>query len=161
MTMEPIGTSAAVIYITLAELRAQGLTPETMTAQAAAELARTALIETDMQAEGKLEIEAYHAPLGVLLFVHIRKKERWFSFDGLEELLQGVQALPHPRPDGMLALWEGRYWLGVWEQQGIDSLTEFGESETPMPYFQARLEEQGAMLLSAQAPEKLGQYFKV
>jgi len=161
MTMEPIGTSAAVIYITLAELRAQGLTPETMIAHDAAELARSALAEAGMQPEGKLEIEAYHAPLGVLLFVHIRAEERWFSFDGLEELLQGVRVLPRPRPDGVLALWEGRYWLSVREQRGIDSLSEFGRSEAPHPCFKAHLEEQEAVLLSGRAPELLGQYFRV
>ena len=107
MTVEPIGTTAAAVYITPAELREWGLTPETITAEAAAELARKALARAGMQAEGDIEIEAYHDPLGVLLFARIRAgEEHWFSFSGWEELLQGVQSLPRPRPDGLLGEWE-------------------------------------------------------
>ena len=105
MTIEPIGGKTAAVYITPAELKQWGLTPETVTAETAAQLAREALSQAGMQADGTIEIEAYHDPLGVLLFARIRTEgERWFSFDGLEELLQGVKCLPNPRHEGALAL---------------------------------------------------------
>ena len=162
MTIEPIGGKTAAVYITPAELKQWGLTPETVTAEAAAQLAREALSQAGMHADGTIEIEAYHDPLGVLLFARIRTEgERWFSFDGLEELLQGVKCLPHPRPEGALARWEGRYWLRTREKQGVCSLSEFGRRETPPPFFGARLEEQECFLIPAGAFEVLERHFGV
>ena len=162
MTIEPIGGEAAAVYITPAELKQWGLTPESVTAEAAARLAREALAQAGMETEGTIEIEAYHDPLGVLLFARVRTEgERWFSFDGLEELLQGIQSLPHPRPEGALALWEGRYWLRTEEQQGVCRLSEFGQRETPPPFFGIRLEEQACFLIPAGAFEVLERHFGV
>ena len=70
MTIEPIGGETAAVYITPAELKQWGLTPETVTAESAAQLAREALSQAGMQADGTIEIEAYHDPLGLLLFAN-------------------------------------------------------------------------------------------
>lgn len=163
MTIEPISGKTAAVYITPAELKAWGLTPETITAEAAAELARKAFASVGMRAEGTIEIEAYPDALGVLLFARIRTgAEKWFSFDGLEELLRGVETLPHPRPEAALALWEGRYWLCTREEAiGLSRLTEFGREETPLPYFEARLSEQGGFVAPHGAFGVLERHFGV
>ena len=163
MTIEPISAAAAAVYITPAELKARGLTPESLTAEAAAELARQAFAQAGLQTEGTIEIEAYHDPLGVLLFARIRDGgEAWYSFDGAEELLEAVRALPRPRPEAALAFWEGRYWLRTRAgEPALCRLTEFGRSETPPPHFSARLAEGEGFLLPAGAFEALERYFGV
>lgn len=163
MTIEPISGESAAVYITPGELKAWGLTPETITAETAGELARKAFAAAGMKTEGTMEIEAYPDAMGVLLFARLRAEtEKWFSFDGLEELLQGAQSLPRPRPEAALAQWEGRYWLCVREEKnGLCRLTEFGREETPSPWFEARLREQEGFVAPAGAFEVLERHFGV
>jgi len=154
MTIEPIGSASVALYITCEDLKRKGITPEELSLETALELARRAFEQVGLDARGPMEIEAYPNACGVLVFARLRPTgERWFSFEGLEEVLSAAHALPGPRPEAALTLWNGRYWLRVegGSEHAVCCLSEFGREETPSPHFDARLAEHGSVLIPADA----------
>lgn len=154
MTIEPIGSASVALYITAADLKQRGMTPQSITLEEALRLARQAFEEAGITTDGAIEIEAYPNGCGVLVFARVQPGGgRWFSFDGLEEVLAAARAIGGPRPDAALTLWEGRYWLRLEgeDQRAACRLSEFGRPETPSPHFDARLAEHGSVLIPADA----------
>ncbi len=154
MTIEPIGSASVALYITPADLRQRGLTPESLTLEGALSLARQAFQEAGITTKGAIEIEAFPDVCGVLVFARVQPREGgWYSFDSLEEVLAATHATPGPWPDAALTLWEGRYWLSM--EGGEESihccLSEFGQPETPAPYFEARVQEHGSVIIPGDA----------
>lgn len=162
MTIEPIGSASVALYITPADLRQRGLTPESLTLEGALALARQAFEEAGITTKGAIEIEAYPDVCGVLVFARVQPEAgSWYSFDSLEEVLSAAHALPGPWPDAVLTLWEGRYWLCM---EGGDEaarccLCEFGRPETPAPHFDARVREHGSVIIPGDAFAVLLRHF--
>lgn len=162
MTIEPIGSASVALYITPADLHQRGMTPQSITLEEAAALARQAFQEAGIATDGAIEIEAYPDVCGVLVFARVQPGGgSWYSFDGLEEVLSAAHALPGPWPDAALTLWDGRYWLHL---NGGDErieccLSEFGRSEVPSPHFDARLAEHGSVLIPGDAFAVLLRHF--
>ena len=164
MTIQPIGSTSAALYITPADLRERGLTPEGLTLERALELTRDALAQEGLALEGAIEIEAYPGACGVLVFARVRPPERlWYSFGGLEPLLAAARSLPEPRPDAALFWWEGRWWLSLpaGAEQPANRLSEFGRLERTGPLQAARLAEHGRPVLDRDALGTLLEAFPV
>ena len=162
MTIQPIGAASVALYLTPADLKEHGLTPESLTRELALTLTRDAFLRAGLPAEGPLEIEAYPDACGVLVFARVQSgRESWFSFEGLEEVLAAAHALPGPWPDATLTLWDGRYWLRLegGDEKMVCCLSEFGRPETPSPHFDARLAEHGSVLIPGDAFGVLLQHF--
>ena len=150
MTIQPIGSTSVALYITPADLREHGLTPAGLTLERALELTQSAFQEAGITLDGSIEIEAYPDACGVLVFARVKPPARlWFSFGGLESLLEGVQALPSALEDTALLWWEGRWWLSLPAdaQQHANLLSEFGRCETDRPHLEARLAEHGTPVI--------------
>ncbi len=163
MTIEPIGSASVALYITPADLRQHGLTPESITLEEALSMARQAFQEAGIATDGAIEIEAFPDVCGVLVFARVQPTdESWYSFDGLEEVLSAARALAAPWPDATLTLWEGRYWLRLegGDQRAHCLLSEFGRPELPSPYFDARLREHGSVLIPGDAFAVLLRHFR-
>ncbi len=162
MTIQPIGTASVALYITPADLKEHGLTPAGLTLERALELTHSAFEEAGIALDGSIEIEAYPEACGVLVFARIKEPERlWFSFDGLEPLLDGSRTLAGPRPDAALLWWDGRYWLSLPgdAEQAANHFSEFGRSETRRPHLEASLAEHGAAILAGDALNVLLHHF--
>ena len=164
MTIQPIGSGSAALYITPADLKERGLTPAGLTLEQALELTRAAFRQAGLALEGAIEIEAYPGSCGVLVFARIRAMERvWLSFGCLEELTAGARTLPPPLPDGALLWWRGRWWLSLpaGADQAAARLSEFGRCESHRPHLEASLVEHGQMIFPADAVNGLLTYFPV
>ena len=129
MTIQPIGTASVALYLTPADLREYGLTPDDLTLERALELTREAFRQAGIPCSPTLEIEAYPDACGVLVFARVRSPELvWYSFPSLEEVLSAARRLS-PAPLGAaLYAWQGRYWLSLpgEETRSACLLSEFG-----------------------------------
>lgn len=154
MTIEPIGSTSVALYITPADLRQRGFTPQSITLEGALALARQAFEEAGIATDGAIEIEAFPDVCGVLVFARVQPGGgTWYSFQSLEEVLSAAHALPSPWPDAALTLWDNRYWLRLegGDERVICCLSEFGQPEQPAPHFDARLAEHGSVLIPGDA----------
>ena len=164
MTIQSIGTASVALYISQTDLKAHGLTPAGLTLERALEFTHAAFREAGITLDGSIEIEAYPEACGVLVFAHVKVPQRvWFSFSGLEPLLDAVQTLPAPRPDAALLWWDGRYWLSLPgdAQQAANHLSEFGRCEEDRPHLTACLTEHGTRVLEENALAGILTYFPV
>lgn len=164
MTIQPIGSTSMALYITPLDLKEHGLTPAGLTLERALELTQSAFDQAGIALDGSIEIEAYPDSCGVLVFAHVRAPEQaWFSFDALDDLIDGARDLPEPRPQASLLWWQDRYWLCLpaGETQAIARLSEFGREETALHHLEARLSEHGQPVLEGDALTALLSYFPV
>ena len=164
MTIQSIGTASVALYISQTDLNAHCLTPAGLTLERALEFTHAAFREAGITLDGSIEIEAYPEACGVLVFAHVKVPQRvWFSFSGLEPLLDAVQTLPAPRPDAALLWWDGRYWLSLPgdAQQAANHLSEFGRCEDAAPALEARLAEHGTPIAEGDALAVLARHFLV
>ena len=162
MTIQPIGSASVALYITPADLKAHGLTPAGLTLERALEITQSAFQEAGITLDGSIEIEAYPEACGVLVFARVKPPERlWYSFEGLEGLLAGVQTLPEPLEDSALLWWEGRWWLSLpaGAQRHANLLSEFGRSEAHRPHLEAQLAEHGTPVIPHAALATLLDHF--
>lgn len=162
MTIEPIGSTSVALYITPADLRQHGMTPESLTLEGALALAKQAFEEAGIATDGAIEIEAYPNVCGVLVFARVQPEEGgWYSFESLEDVLAAIGSLAGHWPDATLTLWEERYWLRL-EGGGTGvqcRLCEFGRPEAPGEYLQARMQEHGSVLIAGDAIAVLQKHF--
>ena len=138
MTIQPIGAASVALYLTPEDLEERGLDPAALTLEEALPLARSALRQAGLPLEGTVEIEAYPERSGVLVFAHVRPRDRaWFAFHRLETLAAAARALgPAPPADAALFWAEGRWWLSLdgAEEGAAARLAEFGRAEAlPAP----------------------------
>lgn len=164
MTVQPIGSTNIALYITSEDLKEWGLTPDGLTLERALVLARDAFVQTGLEMDGALEIEAYPDACGVLVFVRAQAPAQvWFSFPDLETLLTGARSLRGPCADSMLFWWEGRYWLSLPEREEARYilLSEFGRTEGVCPWQEARLTEYGRQIWGDHALDRLRALFPV
>lgn len=162
MTIQSIGTASVALYITPADLKEHGLTPAGLTLERALELTQDAFRQAGITLDGSIEIEAYPDACGVLVFARVKPPQSlWFSFEGLEPLLAGVQALDEAPEDTALLWWEERWWLSLpgEAQRQANQLCEFGRCETDRPHLDASLSEHGVLVLPRLAVSTLLRHF--
>lgn len=162
MTIQPIGNASVALYITPNDLREHGLTPAGLTLERALELTQTAFYTAGITLDGSIEIEAYPDACGVLVFAHVQVPQRaWFSFSGLEPLLEAARTLPVPRPDAALLWWAERYWLSLpaAAEQAANHFSEYGQTEDDRPHLEASLAEHGSAILHGDALTALLAHF--
>jgi hypothetical protein len=142
MTIEPIGRASVVLYLTPADLSRRGLSPGTLTLEQAMELTLEACDQAGIFLDGSVEIEAYPEYCGVLVFAHVRTPgPLWFSFDGLEPLMEAALAL-HSTPVDAALWWQGgRYWLSLPpEAEGAAEVCrDYGQIRRQEPEWEGRL----------------------
>ena len=162
MTIQPIGAASVALYLTPADLREHGLTPEELTRDAALTLTRAAFDQAGIAVEGALEIEAYPERCGVLVFARFQPPRRsWFTFPDLEAVLSAARSLADACPQADLVWCDGRYWLSIPAEHTAAAcrLSEFGAETAGAAYLDARLAEHGRTLLSGGALALLLRYF--
>ena len=143
MTIQPIGPTASLLYLTRAELQQRGLHPDSLTHEHTASLAREGLSSLGRAADGVLELESYPDQNGLLLFIHTLPAEPavWRFPDG-DALLDAAAAL-----DGLGALpmyrWKGTFWL---VGEFGPALAEFADPVRDDPLLPTRLAEYGQPL---------------
>lgn len=164
MTIQSIGAASVALYLTTADLKEHGLTPEDLSPERALELTRSACGEAGIDLDGSIEIEAYPGGCGVLVFAHIRPPQcYWFSFDSLDALLAAARILPDAPEAAALIWWEGRWWLSLpgEAQQCANILSEFGHTHDRPDRLTPRLEEYGDPVFSSRALCEILTYFPV
>ncbi|NCB62686.1 MAG: hypothetical protein EOM52_03585 [Clostridia bacterium] len=162
MTIHPIGAASVALFITPADLKEYGISPEELTRELVLEFTKEAFQEAGLCAEGPMEIEAYPDSCGVLVFARLNPPTRaWFVFKNLEDLLAAARCLFDALPDATLTLYEGQYWLSVpaQDRQSVCRLTEFAAPAAATPFFDAHIAEHGAVLLPGQALSILMRWF--
>ncbi len=162
MTIQPIGTAGAVLYLTPADLSQYGFTPTGLTLDQALTLTRHACRREGICLDGAVEIEVYPECCGVLVFAHARRTgPLWFTFDGLEPLISAALALRQEPVDAALWWWQGRYWLSLPAQaeSAAAVCAEFGAQRPADPALAARLDREGRAIFLHHALAALAWHF--
>lgn len=143
MTVQPIGPTAVLLYLTRAELRERGLRPDFLTHEDTWTLAKEGLSTLGQTADGLRELESYPDEQGLLLFVHTAPADPavWRFPDG-DALLDAAAALPG-LAEQPLYWWKDAFWL-VGEVSA--ALSEFADRMEDNPLLTARLAEYGQSL---------------
>lgn len=135
MTIQPTGPSSVVLYITPGEWRARGM-EEYRDKERLVPLARWALAQAGLPSEGPLELEAFAAGCGTLLFVRrLTGGRTWFSFGRLEDLLAAARSVDAP-PEGAALFWlDSGWWVSLPEEERrwVHILSEFGQPRPEAP----------------------------
>ena len=151
MTIQPIGSTSAAIYLTAEDLEEYGITGSSLTAEQARTLLPRLLSQTGLTITGTVEVEAFPGLGGVLAFVHLVPPQRcWLCFDRLEDLLAALAQAPPEDGGASLYLLEGRYWLSL-SGKAMDAaarLSEFGDEMPLTPLAEAVLLEHVVPLAS-------------
>ena len=138
MTVQPIGPTAVLLYLTRAELRERGLRPDFLTHEDTWTLAKEGLSTLGQTADGLRELESYPDEQGLLLFVHTAPADPavWRFPDG-DALLDAAAAL-QGLAEQPLYWWKDAFWL-VGEVSA--ALSEFADRVEDDPLLAARLAE--------------------
>lgn len=140
MTIQPIGPSATLLYLTRSELQERGLHPDSLTHEHTLNLAREGLSTLGRTADDLLELESYPDKNGLLLFIHTPPSVPavWRFPDG-DSLLDAAAVLPDlsARP---LYWWKDAFWLVAQPEFDV-VLSEFADRIQDDPLLSARLAE--------------------
>lgn len=138
MTVQPIGPTAVLLYLTRAELRERGLRPDFLTHEDTWTLAKEGLSTLGQTADGLRELESYPDKHGLLLFLHTAQTDltvwRFADSDCLLDAVAAVEGLA----DQPLYWWKDAFWL-VGEGDAV--LSEFADRVEDDPLLVARLAE--------------------
>lgn len=162
MTIQPIGAASVAVYLTAEDLQGRGLTPRSLTREAALALTHEAFAQAGIAPAGTMEIEAYPETCGVLVFARFQPPGRvWFFFPDIEAVLTAARSLAPLCPDARLVWCDDGYWLSVPAGQDrlVCRLSEFGRPAEGAPFLEAQLAEHGHTLISGGALDLLLRYF--
>ena len=141
MMIHPTQGGGALLTVSGEELRAWGLVPEALDLEGALDLAQAGAARAGLALERPLELEAYPAPGGMLLFVRPLGPRRQWTAAPLEALLAAARALG-PRCAQAELVWQGGQWrLGA----------PAGEGPPPGPAAAPPEAEEGALRLPGPA----------
>lgn len=140
MTIQPIGPSSTLLFLSSADLQARGLHPEQLNRGTLLKLARGELSSLSQITDDSVELESYSDKNGLLLFVRFPPPDqtvwRFMSSDALlDALLPGLNLLSGP-----VYCWKDCFWLIA----GADfdpRLSEFADPVEYDPILCARLAE--------------------
>ena len=157
MTIEPIGATGVVLYLTPADLEQWGCSADSLTLQQALTLTREVCAGAGIPLEGAGASEADPECCGVLVFAHTKAQgPLWFIFDGLEALMEAALVLHGTPVDAGLWWREGKYYLAL--PSGAEGAAqvcgEYGGS-----YPQGFRPEQGRLIFSHYALAHLVRHF--
>ncbi len=71
MTIYPMSATTLALYISPQALQKRGITSPDIDQFQAQLLTQEAMVQAEISVEGRLEIQAYPEPCGVLIFAHI------------------------------------------------------------------------------------------
>lgn len=147
MTIQPIGSSTLVLYLTFSDLQERGLHPDSLTQEHTLELAREGLFLISKTASDPLELESYPDKNGLLLFIHISPPAQsvWRFMDS-NAFLDAVFSMPNITA-AALYWWNESIWL-IPADNADYSLSEFADLIESDPLLSARLAEYATPLIS-------------
>ena len=145
MTIQPIGASTLVLYLTISDLQERGLHPDALTQAHTLDLAREGLALIRRTASDPLELESYPDKNGLLLFIHIAQPAQtvWRFLDS-DAFLDAALSIPDIITAD-LYWWKGAFWLVSADDSDL-SLSEFADLIDGDPLLSARLVEYAAHL---------------
>lgn len=140
MTILPIGTNSAALFFTSGDLMEHGISIDSISGKDTAALIRNALHTSPLTLYGRLTLDVYPSPHGLLVFASAdtREREVWRFFD-FESMLAALRSMAEVPSDGLLYLHEGDWWLVLPDCR--PQLCEFAQEERGAPYITAWLEE--------------------
>ena len=145
MTIQPIGASTLVLYLTISDLQERGLHPDVLTQEHTLDLAREGLALIRRTASDPLELESYPDKNGLLLFIHIAQPAQsvWRFLDS-DAFLDAALSMPDIITAD-LYWWKDAFWLVSADDSDL-FLSEFADLIDGDPLLSARLVEYAAHL---------------
>lgn len=140
MTVQSIGPTTSLLYLSLEDLRQRGLHPDLLTREQAFQLAREGLSSLDRSVEESLTLESYPDKNGLLLFIHTPAPTRsvW-RFPDSDAFLDAVLAVREAL-SGPIYRWQDCFWL-VEDGDADPRLAEYADRMEHDPLLPARLAE--------------------
>lgn len=154
MTILPIGTNSAALFFSSGDLTQQGISAQHISKTDTAALIRRALHDSPLSLYGRLTLDVYPSPHGLLVFAsaEVADREVWRFFD-FESMLSALVSMTQVPADTLLYLLEGEWWLVL---PGCHPhLCEFAKEESDTPYITAWLEEHAAAI----SPQSILEHF--
>lgn len=154
MTILPIGTNSAALFFSSGDLTQQGISAEHISKTDTAALIRRALHDSPLSLYGRLTLDVYPSPHGLLVFARAEAADRevWRFFD-FETMLAALHSIPQVPSDALLYPLEKEWWLVL---PGCHPhLCEFSAEETDTPYITSWLAEHAAAI----SPQTILEHF--
>ena len=145
MTIQPIGASTLVLYLTISDLQERGLHPDALTQAHTLDLAREGLALICRTESDPLELESYPDKNGLLLFIHVAPPAQsvWRFLDS-DAFLDAALSMPDIITAD-LYWWKDAFWLVSADDSDL-FLSEFANLIDGDPLLSARLVEYAAHL---------------
>lgn len=145
MTIVPIGANSAALFFTAGDLTQQGISAQHISKTDTAALIRRALHDSPLSLYGRLTLDVYPSPHGLLVFASADAQEgevwRFFDFEAMLSALVSMTPIP---ADTLLYLQEGEWWLVL--PGSHPHLCEFAQEESDTPYITPWLAEHAAAI---------------
>lgn len=140
MTIQPIGPSSTLLFLSSADLQARGLHAEQLNRGTLLKLARGELSSLSRITDDSVELESYSDKNGLLLFVRFPPPDQTvWRFMNSDSLLDALQLEPHLL-SGPIYCWKDCFWL-IAEADYDQRLSEFADPVEHDPILCARLTE--------------------
>ncbi|NLA88032.1 MAG: adaptor protein MecA [Clostridiales bacterium] len=161
MTIQPINEFDVALFIGRKDLEKRGLSPEVLSIREAKKMAREAFVEAGIEVEGGMEIEAFTAESGVLVFARrIPPQPAIFVFSDFETLIDAVEALGEPGETASITYLDGWWYISITAASHRSHLlSEFGDRLECAPSFSEHLREYGQTVLHEGRTGMLRAYF--
>lgn len=140
MTIQPIGPTISLLYLTFADLQERGLHPDFLSSENTLSLAREGLSLIGRSTVEPLELESYPDKSGLLLFIYTAPTSQnvWRFIDS-DAFLDAVISL-REITSASLYWWKDHFWL-VSDDFPDPRLPEFADPCSHDPFLCARLAE--------------------
>jgi negative regulator of genetic competence, sporulation and motility len=161
MTIQPINEFDVALFIGRKDLEQRGLSPEILNMKDAKKLAHEAFNDAGIEVDGSLEIEAFAAESGVLVFARrLSPVPAVFVFPDFETLLEAVEALGDPGETASITYLDGWWYASIAaNNRSAQLLGEYGERLECGAAFAAHLKEHGDTVLNEKRTGLLRAYF--
>lgn len=161
MTIQPISTVSAALYLSRGDLLERGLCAGELTDEHTLELTREAFRLAGLSPERIAGLETFQEKDSLLIFIHMAPpRQTVWRFSQWESLLSAVALCE--TEEGALYQWDEAWWLTLpGQEKHAALLSEFADEQTGWEYILPILNEQGEVLLPCRAVPELKRYFNL
>jgi hypothetical protein len=161
MEIQLIGSKALTVFLSGDELARRRLEPQSITAEEAADILKTALEAAGKKGWENVTLEVFPGRDSILLFAHLCfEKTAFFVFDDFETLIEAGKLCP-PGIDSVITYIDESYVLSVYSEDGEfpAHLCEYGTKLARPSKYALFLSEHGKKIAGPDGIDSIKKFF--